>query len=233
MLKLRLSRGGTKKRPVYKVVVADSRFARDGRFIEKVGFFNPLLPKEKKERIGLEAERIKYWLGQGAQPTTRVARILGMGDIVSLVEKAAQDLGEENIKKAEEEFKKGVFTMDTYLSQLRQMKKMGGIEGVMSFMPGVSKAKSQMDAAGIDESVITKNEAIILSMTKKERENPKIIDGSRKKRIANGSGTDPATINKLLKQFKMMSEMMKKMSKGNLKGMSDKGIPPELFNQLK
>ncbi len=108
-----------------------------------------------------------------------------------------------------------------------------GIEGVMSFMPGVSKVKSQMDAAGIDESVITKNEAIILSMTKKERENPKIIDGSRKKRIANGSGTDPATINKLLKQFKMMSEMMKKMSKGNLKGMSDKGIPPELFNQLK
>ena len=77
MLKLRLSRGGTKKRPVYKVVVADSRFARDGRFIEKVGFFNPLLPKEKKERVGLEAERIKYWLGQGAKPTTRVARILG------------------------------------------------------------------------------------------------------------------------------------------------------------
>ena len=77
MLKLRLSRGGTKKRPVYKVVVADSRFARDGRFIEKLGFFNPLLPKEKKERVGLEAERIKYWLGQGAQPTTRVARILG------------------------------------------------------------------------------------------------------------------------------------------------------------
>ncbi len=84
MLKLRLSRGGTKKRPVYKVVVADSRFARDGRFIEKVGFFNPLLPKEKKERIGLEAERIKYWLGQGAQPTTRVARILGENDIIPM-----------------------------------------------------------------------------------------------------------------------------------------------------
>ena len=93
--------------------------------------------------------------------------------------------------------------------------------------------KSQMDASGIDESVITKNEAIILSMTKKERGNPKIIDGSRKKRIANGSGTDATTINKLLKQFKMMSEMMKKMSKGNLKGMSNKGIPPELLNQLK
>ena len=160
-------------------------------------------------------------------------RILGMGDIVSLVEKASRDLGEENIKKAEENLKKGNFSMQDYLTQLRQMKKMGGIEGVMSFMPGVSKIKSQMDSAGIDESIITTNEAIILSMTKKERENPKIIDGSRKKRIANGSGTNPATINKLLKQFKMMSEMMKKMSKGNMKGMSDKGIPPELFNQLK
>ena len=160
-------------------------------------------------------------------------RILGMGDIVSLVEKASQDLGEENIKKAEENLKKGNFSMQDYLTQLRQMKKMGGIEGVMSFMPGVSKIKSQMDAAGIDEKIITQNEAIILSMTKKEKENPKIIDGSRRKRIANGSGTNVATINKLLKQFKMMSEMMKKMSKGNTKGLADKGIPPELFNQLK
>ncbi len=160
-------------------------------------------------------------------------RILGMGDVVSLVEKASQELGEENIKKAEENLKKGKFSMEDYLSQLKQMKKMGGIEGIMSFMPGVSKIKSQMDKAGVDEKIITQNEAIILSMTKKERENPKIIDGSRKKRIANGSGTDVATINKLLKQFKMMSEMMKKMSKGNLKGMEDKGMPPELFNQLK
>jgi small subunit ribosomal protein S16 len=84
MIKIRLSRGGTKKRPIYKVVIADSRRARDGRFIEKVGFFNPLLPKDKKERVGLEAERIKYWLGQGAQPTTRVARILGESDIMPM-----------------------------------------------------------------------------------------------------------------------------------------------------
>ena len=160
-------------------------------------------------------------------------RILGMGDIVSLVEKAAEDIDQENLKKTEEKLKKGQFSLEDYLSQLRQMKKMGGIEGIMSFLPGVSKIKSQMDEAGVDEKIITQNEAVILSMTKKERENPKIIDGSRKKRIANGSGTDIATINKLLKQFKMMSEMMKKMSKGNLKGMTDKGIPPELFNQLK
>jgi len=160
-------------------------------------------------------------------------RILGMGDVVSLVEKATQDLSDENIKKTEENLKKGSFSMNDYLTQLRQMKKMGGIEGVMSLMPGISKVKKQMDQAGIDETIISHNEAIILSMTKKERENPKIIDGSRRKRIANGSGTDVATINKLLKQFKMMSDMMKKMSKGNLKGMTDKGIPPELFNQLK
>ena len=160
-------------------------------------------------------------------------RILGMGDIVSLVEKAAQDIDEEKLKEAEETLKKGQFSLDDYLTQLRQMKKMGGIEGVMSFLPGVSKLKSQMDQAGVDEKIITQNEAVILSMTKQERDNPKIINGSRKKRIANGSGTDIATINKLLKQFKMMSDMMKKMSKGNLKGMADKGIPPELFNQLK
>ena len=84
MLKLRLSMGGTKKRPVYKIVVADSRFARDGRFIEKLGFFNPLLPKEKKERVGLESDRIKYWLGQGAKPTIRVARILGENQLIPM-----------------------------------------------------------------------------------------------------------------------------------------------------
>ena len=76
--------GGTKKRPVYKIVVADSRFARDGRFIEKLGFFNPLLPKEKKERVGLESDRIKYWLSQGAKPTIRVARILGENQLIPM-----------------------------------------------------------------------------------------------------------------------------------------------------
>ena len=160
-------------------------------------------------------------------------RILGMGDIVSLVEKASQDIDQENLKKTEENLKKGQFSMEDYLSQLKQMKKMGGIEGILSFLPGVSKIKSQMNKAGVDEKIITQNEAIILSMTKKERENPKLINGSRRKRIANGSGTDVATINKLLKQFRLMTDMMKKMSKGDLKGMNDKGIPPELFNQLK
>jgi signal recognition particle subunit SRP54 len=125
-------------------------------------------------------------------------RILGMGDVVSLVEKASQDLDEEKIKQTEEKIKSGSFSMEDYLSQLRQMKKMGGMEGVLSMLPGVSKIKKQMDNANIDESIIKINEAIILSMTKEERINPKIISASRKKRISSGSGADSGAINKLL-----------------------------------
>ena len=156
-------------------------------------------------------------------------RILGMGDIVSLVERASEDSDREDLKKTEENLKSGSFSMEDYLGQLRQMKKMGGMEGVLSMLPGVSKIKKQMDNANIDENIIKTNEAIILSMTKEERLNPKIINPSRKKRISSGSGADSATINKLLKQFKMMTNMMKKMSKGDAKG----EIPPEIFNQLK
>jgi len=156
-------------------------------------------------------------------------RILGMGDVVSLVEKATQDIDDKKIKETEQNLREGSFSMNDYLSQLRQMKKMGGMEGVLSMLPGVSKIKKQMDNANIDENIIKVNEAIILSMTKEERLNPKIINGSRKKRISVGSGADTSTINKLLKQFKMMVNMMKKMSKGGHKD----GIPPEIFNQLK
>ena len=163
-------------------------------------------------------------------PDRLANRILGMGDIVSLVEKASQDLDEEKIKLTEEKIKKGNFTFDDYLLQLRQMKKMGGMEGVLSLLPGVGKVKEQMQNANIDEKLLISNEAIILSMTKKERSNPDIISGSRRKRISLGSGTDVQTINRLLKQFKMMSKMMKKMLKG---GGPQSGMPPELFNQLK
>ena len=158
-------------------------------------------------------------------------RILGMGDVVSLVEKASQDLDEEKIKKTEEDLKKGLFTMDSYLSQLRQMKKMGGMEGVMSMLPGARKIKSQMENSAIDESMLVENEAIILSMTKQEKENPKIISGSRRKRISTGSGVDVSKINKLLKQFRMMSDMMKKMSEG--KKIPTGIVPDGILNQLK
>ena len=164
-------------------------------------------------------------------PDRLANRILGMGDVVTLVEKAQQDLSDEKIKETEEELKKGMFSMDSYLAQLRQMKKMGGMEGVMSLMPGASKIKAQMDNASIDERMLVENESIILSMTRKEKENPKIISGSRRKRISEGSGVDVSKINKLLKQFKMMSDMMKKMSQG--KKIPSGIIPDEIINQLK
>jgi len=161
--------------------------------------------------VGEKVENLEVF-----HPDRIANRILGMGDIVSLVEKASQDLDEEKIKAAEENLKKGAFTFDDYLMQIRQMKKMGGMEGVLSLLPGVGKVKEQMQNANVDEKLLTANEAIILSMTKKERQNPDIISGSRRKRICLGSGTDPQTINRLLKQFKMMSKMMKKMSKGKV-----------------
>ena len=161
-------------------------------------------------------------------------RILGMGDIVSLVEKASQGLDEEKLKKTEEQLRKGLFTLGDYLSQLRQMKKMGGMDGVLSLLPGVSKVKEQMKNAAIDEKIISTNEAIILSMTKKERKDPKLINGSRKKRIAIGAGADISTINKLLKQFKIMKDMMKKMSRNDKANQIPSGaIPDEILNQLK
>ena len=107
---------------------------------------------------------------------------------------------------------------------------MGGMEGVLSLLPGVSKAKEQMKNANVDEKLLSANEAIILSMTKKEKENPEIISGSRRKRISLGSGTDVQTVNRLLKQFKMMSKMMKKMSQGKMPKWQ---IPDELLNNLK
>ena len=164
-------------------------------------------------------------------PDRLANRILGMGDVVTLVEKAQQNLSDEKIKETQEELKKGIFTMDSYLAQLRQMKKMGGMEGIISMLPGVNKIKDKMDQTNIDEKMLVENEAIILSMTKKEKENPKIISGSRRKRISTGSGIDVTKINKLLKQFKMMSDMMKKMSQG--KKIPSGVIPDEMLNQLK
>ena len=102
MLKIRMSRGGAKKRPVYKIVVADSRKPRDGRFIEKVGFFNPLLPKDKKERLSLDIERIKYWLEKGARPSDRIARFLGEVNVISKPAQKNNPIKAKPKKKAQE-----------------------------------------------------------------------------------------------------------------------------------
>ena len=102
MLKIRMSRGGAKKRPVYKIVIADSRKPRDGRFIEKVGFFNPLLPKDKKERLSLDVERIKYWLSKGAKPSDRIARFLGEADVIPKPAQKNNPIKAKPKKKAQE-----------------------------------------------------------------------------------------------------------------------------------
>ena len=236
-------------KPIETILVADSLTGQVAvniaqEFKKTVDLTGIILTRIDGDGRGGAALSMKYttgvpikFLGTGEKvdqldifhPDRIANRILGMGDVVSLVEKASQDLDEENIKKTEEKLKTGDFSLEDYLSQLRQMKKMGGMEGVLSMLPGVSKIKKQMDNANVDEEVIKINEAIILSMTKAERVDPKIINQSRKKRISIGSGVDTGAVNKLLKQFKMMSNMMKKMSKGDSKG----GISPEIFDQLK
>jgi Signal recognition particle GTPase len=151
----------------------------------------------------------------------RVAdRILGMGDIVSLVEKAAESIDAEKAQAMAERMKAGKFDLNDLADQLRQMQKLGGMGGIMGMMPGMGKMKDQLAAAGMDDKVFARQLAIISSMTKAERANPDILKHSRKKRIAAGSGTDAAQINKLLKMHRQMADMMKAMGgKGKGGGM--------------
>ena len=146
------------------------------------------------------------------------SRILGMGDVVSLVEKAQENIDEEEAEKLARKMEKGLFDLDDMSSQLKQMRKMGGMEGLMGMLPGVGKIKQQMAGANIDDSMLIRQEAIISSMTKAEKKNPKLIHANRKKRIAAGSGTSVQEVNKLLKQFQTMAKMMKKVSKMGKKG---------------
>ena len=138
-------------------------------------------------------------------------RILGMGDIVSLVEKAAENIDAEKAAAMAKKMQSGKFDLNDLADQLRQMQKMGGMGGIMGMMPGMGKMKDQMAAAGLDDKMFGRQLAIISSMTKAERANPDILKHSRKKRIAAGSGTDAAEINKLLKMHRQMADMMKAM----------------------
>jgi signal recognition particle subunit SRP54 len=138
-------------------------------------------------------------------------RILGMGDIVSLVEKAAENIDAEKAAAMAKKMQSGKFDLNDLADQLQQMKKMGGMGGIMGMMPGMGKMKDQLAAAGMDDKMFGRQLAIISSMTKAERANPDILKHSRKKRIAAGSGTDAAEINKLLKMHRQMADMMKAM----------------------
>ncbi len=161
-------------------------------------------------------------------PERIAGRILGMGDIVSLVEKAQETIEAEQAERMMKRFQKGQFNMNDLKSQLEQMMKMGGMEGVMGMMPGMGKMAKQMETAGLDDKVLKRQVALINSMTRLERANPKILQASRKKRIARGAGLEVSELNKLLKMQRQMGDMMKKMGKGGMlkqamRGMFGKG----------
>ncbi len=165
-------------------------------------------------------------------PDRVAGRILGMGDIVALVEKAQETFEAEQAERMAKRFAKGLFNMNDLRMQLEQMVKMGGMQGLMGMMPGMGKMQAQAEAAGIDDKMLKRQIALILSMTKKERANPDLLAASRKKRIAAGAGLDVADLNRLLKQHKQMADMMKKMGKGGmmkqaLKSFMSKGGMPD------
>jgi signal recognition particle subunit SRP54 len=151
-------------------------------------------------------------------PDRIASRILGMGDIVSLVERAAETIDKEDAEKLAAKVRKGQFDMDDLLNQLRQLRKMGGLQGLMGMLPGAMQAKAAMSKAKIDETQLKRQEAIILSMTPKERRYPDLIHASRKKRIAKGAGMQVQDVNKLLKQHAEMLKMMKRVNKLGDKG---------------
>ncbi len=155
------------------------------------------------------------------EPERMAGRILGMGDVVSLVEKASEEMDIAKAKKQAKKMAKGEFDMNDLADQFRQMRKMGGMGAILGMMPGMGKMKKMVDSAGgLDDREIVRQEAIISSMTKKERKNPKLMNASRKKRVAAGSGTTVQEINKLIKAHRQMADMMKKMGKGGMKGMA-------------
>ena len=158
-------------------------------------------------------------------PDRIAGRILGMGDIVSLVEKAAETIDQEEAEALAKKVRKGQFDLNDLLDQLRQISKMGGLDGLMAMMPGVGQLKKQMAQAKVDPKLLRRQEAIILSMTPGERGNPNVIHASRKRRIAAGSGTSVQDVNRLLKQHKQMSDMMKKVNKMGKKGLLRGGLP--------
>src|SRR5580700_2922092 len=157
-------------------------------------------------------------------PERIAGRILGMGDVVSLVEKAAEAVDEDEAKKLAAKLERGNFDLDDLAGQLRQLRRMGGMSSMLGMLPGIGKIKRQIDAANIDESIIKRQEAIIGSMTKSERKNPNLLNGSRRRRIAAGSGTTVPEVNRLMKQYQDMSGMMKRMKKLGQKGMMRHGM---------
>lgn len=225
--------------PAEILLVADAMMGQDAcnvakEFNERLGVTGIVLTRiDGSSRAGaalsmrMVAQVPVKFLGTGEKidefeefhPDRIAGRILGQGDVVSLVENAIEKIDREEADKMAQQMMKGKFDLDDLLSQLRQIQKLGSLGGIMSMIPGLSKFKNQIESAGIGDNLIKKQEAIILSMTKLERKSPDVIKASRKKRIAAGAGVEVHEVNKLLKQYEQMADMMKKFGKGGLGSM--------------
>jgi len=239
--------------PIETLLVADAMTGQDAvniahEFNEKISISGIILTRVDGDSRGGAALSMRSvtgapikFLGTGekldaieAFQAERIAgSILGMGDIVGLVEKAAEVVDEEEAAKMTKKMLKGQFTLDDMGQQLAQIRKMGSLEGLLGMMPGTKKIKSQIASANLDDKLLTHQEAIILSMTKIERRNPRILNGSRRRRIASGSGTLVQDVNRVLKQFKQMSTMMKKAGKmGKHSYLQSNGIPSGVMPKM-
>ena len=231
--------------PLETLLVADAMTGQDAvnvatSFNERVGLTGIVLTRIDGDARGGAALSMRAVTGkpikllgvgekledvEAFHPDRIAGRILGMGDVVSLVEKVAETVEVEEAEKLAAKLKKGQMDLNDLADQLKQLRRMGGMSSVMNMLPGIGKMKDQMAEANLDESVVKRQEAIIQSMTPQERRQPKVIQASRKRRIAAGSGTSVQDVNKLLKQFQMMNKMMKKMGKMGKKGMMRAGLP--------
>ena len=230
--------------PSETLLVVDAMIGQDAvtvakEFNEKVGVTGMVLTRIDGDARGgaalsmraITGRPIKF-LGAGEKldalepfhPDRIAGRILGMGDVVSLVEKAMDSFEADEAEKMAAKIAKGRFDLDDMAAQFRQIKRMGDIKGILGMLPGIGGLKKQIEGANIDQKQVNRQEAIILSMTKAERKNPDLIKASRKRRIAAGAGVDVQDVNKLLKQFQQMADMMKKVSKLGKKGLMRHGI---------
>ena len=232
-------------RPLETLLVADAMTGQDAvnvakSFNERIGITGIVLTRTDGDARGGAALSMRAVTGQPIKligvgekldalepfhPARIASRILGMGDVVTLVEKAVADVEQADAERLNAKIQRGQFDLDDFAKQLRQIRKMGGMGGVLGLLPGIAKAKAQIAKANIDEKILVRQEAIILSMTPKERKHPDLIKASRKRRIAAGSGTDVSDVNKVLKQFMEMTRVMKQMNKLGQKGMMRHGIP--------
>ena len=233
--------------PTETLLVADALTGQDAvnlarEFHEKIGITGIVLTRVDGDARGGAALSMRAVTGQPIKlmgvgekldalesfQAERIAgRILGMGDVVGLVERAAETIDQAEAEKAAAKMMKGEFSLEDLGEQLAQIRKMGDMQGLLGMLPGVGKMKKQMAAANVDDKTIARQQAIISSMTPAERRRPKILNGSRRRRIAAGSGTTVQEVNRLLKQHQQMSTMMKKMGKLGKKGlMRGGGLPP-------